>query len=124
MNKEQQQRDMICERFLTGQAFVRSLCQEFGMADLANDLVPMLCALQAAHERLVNHHANRILVEIVKGIHVKLITFDHARKLFELDEAALAVLIQRLDEAPKQDLVDHLSGLNGLESRRGKRKCE
>jgi hypothetical protein len=44
--------------------------------------------------------------------------------LFQLDEAALAVLVQRLDEAPKQDLVDHFSGLKGLEIRRGKKKCE
>lgn len=127
MNKKQQiqnQRDRICERFLISEAFVRSLCQEFGMADLTNDLVPMLCGLQVAHERLVKHHANRMLVEIVKGIQTKVITVEHARKLFQLDEAALAVLIQRLDEAPKQDLVDHLSGLKGLESRRDNKKWE
>lgn len=104
---------MVCERFLTCHAFVRSLCQELGIADLANDLVPMLCDLQAAHERLVTHHANRMLVQIVKGIQVKLITVEHAQKLFQLDEAGRAVLLQRLDAAPKQDLVDHLSSLKG-----------
>ena len=67
INKKQQERDRICECFLTSHAFVRSLCTEFGMADLANDLVPMLCDLQAAHERLICRNANRMLVQVVKG---------------------------------------------------------
>ena len=119
--QNQDQRDRICEGFLTSHVFVRSLCAEFDMAELTDDLVPMLCDLQAAHGRLVCRNANRTLVRIVKGIQAQVITPELARKLFQLDETALAVLLQQLDEAPKQDLVDQLSGLKGLESRRGKK---
>jgi hypothetical protein len=120
MNKKPQQRNRVCERFLTAQAFVRSLCQEFDMADLANDLVPKLCDLQAAHEHLVRHNANRMLVQIVKGIQAKVITPEHAQKLFQLDESALAVLLKQLDEAQKQNLFDHLSSLKGSKISRGR----
>ena len=72
INKKQQERDRICECFLTSHAFVRSLCTEFGMADLANDLVPMLCDLQAAHERLICRNSNRMLVQVVKGTDFRL----------------------------------------------------
>ena len=92
------------------------------MADLANDLVPMLCDLQAAHERLVCHNANRMLVQIVKGIQAKVITPEHAQKLFQLDESALAVLLKQLDEAQKQNLFDHLSSLKGSKISCGRRR--
>jgi hypothetical protein len=122
MNKKQQETALACERFLASHASARYLCQKFDMADLANDLLPMLCDLQAAHERLVTYHANRMLVQIVKGIQVKLITVGHAQKLFQLDEAGLAVLLQRLDVVPKQDLVDHLSSLKGSKKSCGRRR--
>jgi hypothetical protein len=93
------------------------------MADLANDIVPVLWDLQAAHERLVNHNANRMLIRIVKGLREKVITFEQAQQLFELDETALAELLKRLDIKPQKDLVDHLSNLKGLKtSGRSRRK--
>lgn len=122
MNNPQEQRDRVCDRFLTSQAFAGALCDEFGLAELAECLVFMLCNLQSAHERLVCRNANRMLLQIVKGIQAKVITPERARRLFELDEAALAALVNRLDKTPKQDLVDYLSGLKELKKPGARRR--
>jgi hypothetical protein len=110
MKKQQQQRDSDCERFLTARATARYLCQQIGMAGLANDLVPVLFDIQQAHERLVNRSANRMLVQMVKGLRAELITAEQAEQLFQLDESALTELLKRLDVKPQRDLVDHLCG--------------
>ena len=102
---KQRDRDRFCERFLTARASAQSLCQQVGMADLANQLIPVLSDLQEAHGRLVAREANRVLIQIVKGIRAKLVTSEQAQELFLLDGAALDALLNYLNAPPKQDLA-------------------
>jgi hypothetical protein len=82
------------------------------LADLANHLVPIFWDLQNAHERLVAREANRVLIQIVKGIRAKLVTSEQAQELFLLDGAALDALLNYLEAEPKNDLASHLSNLS------------
>jgi hypothetical protein len=106
---KQKNRDRVCERFLTAYASARYLCRHAGVADLANCLVPIFWDLQAAHERLVAREANRVLIRIVQSIRDKRVSAARAQELFELDGAALDMLLNHLDGQPKQDLASHLS---------------
>ena len=109
-NKQRDQ-GRLCERFLTAHASARYLCQQVGMVDLANHLIPVLSDLQEAHGRLVAREANRVLIQIVKGIRAKLVTSEQAQELFLLDGAALDELLNYLNAPPKQDLASHLSNV-------------
>ena len=109
---KQRDRNRVCERFLTAHASARYLCQQIGMADLANHLIPVLSDLQEAHGRLVAREANRVLIQIVKGIRAKLVTSEQAQELFLLDAAALDALLNYLEAEPKNDLASHLSNLS------------
>lgn len=108
---EQRDQARVCERFLTAYASARYLCRQVGMADLANHLVPILWDLQEAHERLVTREANRVLIRIVQSIRAKKVSVDQAKELFQLDGAALEMLLNHLDAPPKQDLASHLSNV-------------
>jgi len=110
MNKPRDQ-VRVCERFLTVHSSARYLCQQIGMADLANHLIPVLSDLQEAHGRLVGREANRVLIQIVKAIRTKLVTAEQAQELFLLDGAALDELLNYLNAPPKQDLASHLSNV-------------
>ena len=110
MNKPRDQ-VRVCERFLTVHSSARYLCQQIGMADLANHLIPVLSDLQEAHGRLVGLEANRVLIQIVKAIRTKLVTAEQVQELFQLDGAALDALLNYLNAPPKQDLASHLSNV-------------
>ena len=109
---KQRDRNRVCERFLTADASARYLCRQAGLADLDNHLIPIFWDLQNAHERLVAREANRVLIQIVKGIRAKLVTSEQAQELFLLDGAALDALLNYLEAEPKNDLASHLSNLS------------
>ena len=95
------------EKFLTAHASARFLCRQIGMADLANELVPVFLELQAAHERLVVKKANLVLIQIVKYIRAGIASLDQVEESFELDGEALEALLTHLDSQPKQNLDRH-----------------
>ena len=109
--KQRQDDGQVFERFLTAHTSARFLCRKVDMADLANELIPMLSILQVAHERLVAREASRVLILIVKCIRAKLVSINQAQELFQLDGAALDALLNYLDLPPKQDLASHLSNV-------------
>jgi len=101
--KQQQFNGRLFERFLTSNASAKYLCRQLGMAELANDLVPVLSNLQAAHERLVNREANRVLIRIVKNLRAEVLSVKQAQELFQLDRAALTALLKHLDARSKHN---------------------
>ena len=111
-SNKQRDQGRVCERFLTAHSSARYLCQQVGVADLANHLIPVFSDLQEAHGRLVAREANRVLIQIVKAIRAKLVTSEQAQALFLLDGAALDALLNYLEAEPKNDLASHLSNLS------------
>ncbi len=89
------------EKFLTANASARFLCRQIGMADLANELVPVFWDLQTAHERLVARKANRMLIQIVRGIRAGIASIEQVEDSFPMDGAALETLLTYLDAQPK-----------------------
>jgi hypothetical protein len=103
--KQGQYNRQVFERFLTGNASARYLCQHIGMADLASELAPVLGNLQEAHERLVSREANRVIIQIVKSLRAKVVSVKQAQEVLQLDGAALNALSKHLYAQSKQNLA-------------------
>jgi hypothetical protein len=81
-------------RFLTGHASATWMASKYAPRKnhLRKGLVPIFQGFQMAHDRLVHQEANRLLIQLVKGVRAKLITRDQVRKLFQMDVDALKTI--------------------------------